>query len=398
MSAGRLAEVTALMQQYVDAGTIAGAVAGVARRGQIVHLDAVGYQDLESRTSMTDRSLFRIYSMAKAVTSVAVMMLWEEDRFELDDPVSRYLPEFSRVAVQDPASGSTRPPVRQITVRDLILHTSGLNHRTSALYRDLGVRRRDMTMAQFIQNIVSAPLMEDPGTRYRYSEGTTVLGGLVEVWSGMPLDEFMDQRIFTPLRMVDTGFQVRTDQLDRLTTAYRRGDDGTLSPFELEEIPFTERPDLLEGAVGLVSTVPDYLRFAQMLLNLGELDGARLLRSETVEMMIRNGLSDEVLAARPGDLGWGLGNVNVVMGTADSGGGPSGTARSGGAPSGGAAPGSASGTPSVGEYGWDGSAGTIFWNDPATETVIVLMWQNSPANPESLRQRLKALVHAAIVD
>jgi CubicO group peptidase (beta-lactamase class C family) len=191
---------------------------------------------------------------------------------------------------------------------------------------------------------------------------------------------------------------VRTDQLDRLTTAYRRGDDGTLSPFELEEIPFTERPDLLEGAVGLVSTVPDYLRFAQMLLNLGELDGARLLRSETVEMMIRNGLSDEVLAARPGDLGWGLGNVNVVMGTADSGGGPSGTARSGGAPSGGAAPGSASGTPSVGEYGWDGSAGTIFWNDPATETVIVLMWQNSPANPESLRQRLKALVHAAIVD
>jgi CubicO group peptidase (beta-lactamase class C family) len=367
LSSSRLAAVTAVMEEFVEAGNIAGAVAGVSRHGGVAYLGAAGFQDLATQTPMTDRSLCRIYSMSKAVTSVAVMMLWEEGRVGLDDSVSRYLPDFSRVQVRDEASGNLRPPIREITIRDLLLHTSGLNHRTSALYRDLGVRKRDIPMAEFIQNIVAAPLMEDPGTRYRYSEATTVLGGLVEVWSGRPLDEFLDDRIFGPLGMVDTGFQVRSDQLSRLATAYRREGDDALVPFELEEIPFTERPALLEGAVGLVSTVPDYLRFAQMLLNGGELDGVRILSAETVETITANGLSDDVLAARPGGSGWGLGNVNVSM---EAGGG----------------------------YGWDGSAGTVFFNDPATDTVIVLMWQNSPANPGSLRQRLQALVREAIVD
>jgi CubicO group peptidase (beta-lactamase class C family) len=236
-------------------------------------------------------------------------------------------------------------------------------------------------MEQFIRNIVAAPLMEDPGTRYRYSEATTVLGGLVEVWSGTPLDEFMHDRIFLPLGMTDTGFQVRPDQLDRLTTVYQRAPDGTLAPYEIEEIPFTLAPGLFEGAVGLVSTVPDYLRFALMLSNGGELDGRRLLQEESVDMMTVNGLSDEVLGVRGGSMGWGLANVNVVMTPPPS-----------------SSTGGAAASPHAGEYGWDGSAGTIFWNDPATETVIVLMWQNSPANPESLRQRLKALVYEAIVN
>jgi len=383
MSAAGLAQLSALMDEYVEAGRIAGGVAGVARRGQVVYVDASGYQDLESRTPMEVGSVFRIYSMTKSVTSVAVMMLWEEGRFDLDDPVSRYIPDFARVEVQDQGATARRPPAREITIRDLLLHTSGLSHRTSALYRDLEVRKRDIPMEQFIRNIVAAPLMEDPGTRYRYSEATTVLGGLVEIWAGMPLDRFMDDRIFTPLRMADTGFQVRPDQRSRLTTVYQRGEDGTLSAYEIEEVPFTERPGLFEGAVGLVSTVPDYLRFAQFLLNGGELDGVRLLEEDTVEMMTVNGLSEEVLAARGGTMGWGLANVNVAMGS-------SGTATAPG--------GAGAGSVPAGEYGWDGSAGTIFWNDPATETVIVLMWQNTPANPESLRQRLKALVHEAIVN
>jgi CubicO group peptidase (beta-lactamase class C family) len=368
-SAERMAEVTAFIQAAIDQGRIAGAVAAVARNGQIAYMEALGLQDLESRTPMSERSLFRIYSMTKAVTSVAAMILWEENRFELDDPVSKYIPEFSRVRVQD--GDALRAPTREITVRDLMLHTSGLNHRTSAQYRELQVRRRDLPMSQFIENIVAAPLMEDPGTRYRYSEGTTVLGALIEIWSGQSLDRFFQERILDRLGMADTGFWVRPLGQSRLATVYQ-AQGGSLTPIELEEVPFTERPGLLEGAVGLVSTVPDFLRFSQMLLDRGEYDGQRILEAATVDSLVVNGLSDAVMEERPGTMGWGLGNVNVVMDPATL-----------GYPAG------------RGEYGWDGSAGTIFWNDPESRISIVLMWQNQPANPGSLRQNVKTLVYGA---
>jgi len=215
-----------------------------------------------------------------------------------------------------------------------------------------------------VTNIVRVPLMEDPGTRFRYSEATTVLGRLVEIWSGQPLDRFLDDRVLRPLRMDDTAFWVRPEQRGRLTTVYAPADGGGLKPIEIEEVPFTQKPALLEGAVGLVSTVPDYLRFAQMLLNNGELDGVRVLRAATVETITRNGLADAVLAARGGSMGWGLANVNVAL--------------------------------DGGEYGWDGTAGTIFWNDPAHEMVTILMTQSVPANPDSLRQRFKAIIVRAI--
>src|SRR5207244_340266 len=199
------------------------------------------------------------------------------------------------------------------TVADLMLHTSGLEHRTSEIYRRARVRSRDITLPQFVANIVRVPLMEDPGTRYRYSEGTTVLGRLVEIWSGKPLDVCLDERVFRPLGMIDTGFWVRDDQRARLATVYAPSQEGGLRPIEIEEVPFTIKPALLEGAVGLVSTVPDYLRFCEMLLNGGELDGARLLSADTVKAMTRNSLSDAVLAARGGTVGWGFGNVNVAL-------------------------------------------------------------------------------------
>jgi CubicO group peptidase (beta-lactamase class C family) len=205
--------------------------------------------------------------------------------------------------------------------------------------------------------------MEDPGTRFRYSEGTTVLGRLIEIWSGQPLDRFLEERIFAPLGMTDTGFWVPVDHRPRLTTVYAPADGG-LKPIEIEEVPFTDRPALLEGAVGLVSTVPDYLRFAQMLLDKGQLGGVTILRAGTVEAVTRNGLSDAVLAARGGTMGWGLANVNVAL--------------------------------DGGEYGWDGTAGTIFWNDPAREMVTVLMTQSVPANPDGLRQRFKALIAQSV--
>jgi CubicO group peptidase (beta-lactamase class C family) len=359
---------TTLLKQYVEERKIAGAVAAVAHKGTIVYLDAVGVQDLATGTPMHERSLFRIYSMTKSVTAVAAMMLFEEGRFSLSDPVSKYLPEFNRVVVLSGADGATRPPARPITVDDLFLHTSGLNHRTSDVYRRAQVRSRDIPLAKFVENIVRVPLMEDPGTRYRYSEGTTVLGRLVEIWSGKPLDAFFEERIFKPLRMVDTAFWVSPDKRARLTTVYAPAQLGGLAPIEIEAVPFTERPALLEGAVGLVSTVPDFLRFCQMLLNKGELDGTRVLKPATVERMVANGLPDAVQKARGGPMGWGLANVNVLLDEVSG---------------------------HRGEYGWDGSAGTIFWIDPARETITILMTQSSPANPDQIRQRFKALVDKA---
>jgi CubicO group peptidase (beta-lactamase class C family) len=364
LASAPLDEATALLKRFVDERKIAGAVAAVARKGKLVYLEAVGVQDLETRAPMTERSLFRIYSMTKPVTAVAVMMLQEAGRFSLADPVSKYLPEFKDVKVLSP-DGSLRPPAREITVQDLLLHTSGFSHRTSELYRTARVRSRADTLGAFIGKITRAPLMEDPGTRFRYSEATTVLGRLVELWSGKTFEQFLDERVFTPLAMIDTGFWVPPDKRARLATVYRPARGGGLEPFEIEtEIPFTERPALIEGAVGLVSTVPDFLRFSQMLLNRGELNGTRLLAPKTVDMMTVNGLPADVLKARGGTRGWGLGNVDVALET--------------------------------GEYGWDGTAGTIFTIDPRHELMTILMWQSVPADPDGLRARFKALVQRAI--
>jgi CubicO group peptidase (beta-lactamase class C family) len=371
IEAARLAEATALLRQLVDEGAIAGAVAAVARHGRLAYLQAVGVQDLESRAPMTPRSLFRIYSMTKPVTAVAVMMLHEEGRFRLDDPVSKYLPEFAAVRVG--AGEAARAPARPVTVEDLLLHTAGLSHRTSELYRTLAVRSRADALPTFIEKITRAPLMEDPGSRFRYSEATTVLGRLVEVWSGQPFDRFLETRVLGPLKMTDTAFWVDPERQPRLATVYGPAAGGGLRPVAIEAVPFTERPALLEGAVGLVSTVPDFLRFSQMLLNRGELDGVRLLPPETVDRMVGNGLPPAVLEARGGRMGWGLANVNVVIDPA----GVNYPAR-------------------PGEYGWDGTAGTIFWVDPSRELVTVLMTQSAPANPQGIRQRFKTLIEAAV--
>lgn len=375
MSTERLQNATALLRQYVADRKIAGAVAAVARRGKIVYLEPVGLQSLESRVPMSERSLFRIYSMTKAVTSVAVLMLVEQNQFRLTDPVSRFLPEFKQVMVQADGSGAPRRPAREITIQDLLLHTSGLSHRTSDLYRRLQVRSRSIGLPQFVVNITKAPLVEDPGTRYRYSEGTTVLGRLVEVVAKQHFDTFVMTRILQPLGMNDTSFWVEGDARPRLTTVYQRPQDGAMAPIEMEEVPFTEKPALIEGAVGLVSTAEDFVRFSQMLLNKGELNGVRLLKPETVASMTVNALPDAILKEKGGNVGWGLGNVDVVV-----------------------AAGSRGYLTAIGEYGWDGSAGTFFAVDPSKALVVTLMTQNLPANPEQLRQKFKAAILQSIVE
>jgi CubicO group peptidase (beta-lactamase class C family) len=371
LDAAKLREATALLDQFVADGKIAGAVAAVARNGRLAYLLPVGVQDLERRTPMTERSLFRIYSMTRPITATAVLMLHDEGRFQLDDPIARFIPEFERVTVSSTADGvPPRTPVRPISVRDLLLHTSGINDRNAEPYRTAQVRSRSISMATFLDNVIRVPLMEDPGTRFRYGESTTVLGRLVEVWSNQPFESFLQTRIFAPLAMVDTVFVVDASRRARLATVYSPS-DGKLMPRETESVPFTERPQLIEGTVGLVSTVPDYLRFCQMLLNRGELGGVRLLKPSTVDLMTANGLSEEVLRQRGGSMGWALGNVNVVTDPSSR---------------------------LYREYGWDGTAGTIFWSDPERQMITMVWTQSQPSNPDQIRQKFKALVQAAVTN
>ena len=374
MSAERLQNATAVLRQAVVDHKIAGAVALVARHGKIAYLEPVGMQDVASRAPMGERTLFRLYSQTKAVTAVAVMMLRDEGKFQLAEPVAKWLPEFNHVMVQT-SDGEARKPSREITVEDLLLHTSGLSHRNDAPYRQRQVRVRSQGLPRFVTNITQAPLMEDPGTRFRHSEGTTVLGRLVELWSGTPFDTFVTERILKPLGMDDTSFWVEGEAQARLATVYRLAPTGGLTPFEIEEdVPFTRRPALIEGAVGLVSTAPDFLRFCQMLLNKGELDGVRLLSAKTVEMMTKNGLSSPVLQQRGGATGWGLANVDVVV-----------------------TPSPRGYLTSAGEYGWDGSAGTFFSIDPERQLIVLLFAQNVPASPEGLRQRFKVAIDQSVL-
>ncbi len=365
----KLGEATRLLAQFVAEQKIAGAIAAVARRGRLAYFETVGVQDLESKTPMSDRTVFRIYSMTRQVTAVAAMMLHEEGKFRLDDPIAKYLAEFAGIQVVTPEG--RRPPARAITVEDVFLHTSGINDRQTELYQREKVRSRAEPLPQLMANIVRVGLMEDPGTRFRYGENTSVLGRLVEVWSGMPLDAFLEARVFKPLRMVDSGFVVRPEQRARWTMVYSLANGGGLEVSEVEEVPFTEKPALLEGTVGLVTSVPDYLRFCQMLLNNGELDGTRLLKSETIGRMVINGLPDAVMQERRGNVGWGLINANVVLDPA---------------------------SPLRGEYSWDGTAGTIFWIDPAREMVTLLFAPARPSNPDGIRQKFKALVQEALRD
>jgi CubicO group peptidase (beta-lactamase class C family) len=375
VSGEKLQAVTALLRQYVADRKISGAVAAVARKGKLIYLEPVGLQSFETRTPMTDGSLFRVYSMTKAVTAVAVMILVEAGKIRLDDPASKYLPEFRNLKVQDGGSGAPRNPSREITIRDLLLHTSGLSHRTSDLYRQHRVRSRAQALPQFVTNITRAPLLEDPGTRFRYSEATTVLGRIVEVAGGRPFDAFVKDRILAPLGMTNTMWWVEGEAQKRLVTVYQRAQDGTVAPFEIEDVPFTQKPALIEGAVGLVSTAADFIRFGQMLLNHGTLDGVRLLSAETTQSITRNGLTGAMVQARGGNMGWGLANVDVVVGA-----------------------GSRGYLTTIGEYGWDGSAGTFFAVDPSRELVVTLMTQNLPANPDGLRQKFKAAVVAAVIE
>jgi CubicO group peptidase (beta-lactamase class C family) len=394
LSKERLDRIKTAIEKTIAQNRLAGGVGLIARRGKIAYFETYGMADKEGGKPMQKDAIFRMYSMTKAVTGVAVMILYEEGRFALADPVSRYLPEFAtmKVAVEkvDPASGKrvlshTVPADRQITILDLLRHTSGLDYagphdeKGNSIYQRIGLNPAggsDFPLSEFVKRIAQAPLVHQPGTIWDYSFSIDVLGRLVEVVSGETLDQFFAGRILKPLRMEDTGFYVPQQKWGRLVALYNQNPDQTITraPEPAQE-GARKKPMLLMGGAGLMSTAMDYARFVQMLLNGGQLDGARILSPKTVDLM-----PSDVRGDWPGASGLSPPPRSGLRLTLAVNRGPAQTAS----------------IVSRGEYNWAGAAGTTFWIDPQEQLVGVLMIQT--LSDLSTGAQFKQLAYQAIVE
>lgn len=370
VSSARLERVKTSMRGYVERNEFAGILTLVARRGQVAHLACTGWANLESQKPIAPDTIFRIYSMSKIITSTAAMMLVEEGKLRLVDPISRYLPAFKEASVMVPRGGGGDydlvPAKRVPTVHDLFTHTAGLSYgfdEHSALDR---LYNRDVwkspeaapgrTLEQFVQDIARLPLAFHPGTAFRYSVATDVLGYLVQLASDMPFEDYLHEHIFSPLGMIDTGFWVPLDQVHRLAGVYGPQDDGGLKVLDPPEGGrFAKPTSLPSGGGGLVSTAEDYFRFGQMLLNYGLLEGVRLLGRKTVEWMLQNHLPEGIHPMNETAEGFGLGGSVLLH------------------------PGLSNTPQSPGSFGWGGAANTRFWIDPAEDLLCLLMAQYMPA-------------------
>jgi len=384
LSAEGLARVDARLAELVAAGRLAGVVTLVARRGKVVHRSVMGAKDLASGEPLAHDTIFRIYSMTKPVTGVAMMILHDEGRWDLDDPIARVLPEFADVRLTD-GSAPAHPP----TIRELMTHSAGLgygfdpNDPVDAAYIAAGVWGSP-DLATFSRRIAGAPLAYEPGSRWRYSIGMDVQGAIIERLTGRSLPDFMRERIFRPLGMTDTDFYVPADKASRLATLYRWSKSRGLT---VVDQPMLGRdpsriPAIPSGGGGLFSTAWDYSRFAQMLLNRGELDGARILSPEAVAILTSNHLSDEVIA---GGYGVGLQQIRPGYGHALDGAvfydPPLAGSRVG-----------------RGAYQWDGAAGTWFWVDPENELLYVgLIQRMAEDGVEALQAITQDLIADAII-
>ena len=391
LSSERLERIATAVQRSIDDKRIAGAVTLVSRRGQVAWLKAQGMMDREAGKPMRSDTIFRICSMSKALTSLAVMMLYEEGRFQLQDPVSKYIPEFKNPKVLvKPASGVpyTIPATKEITILNLLTHTSGLTYNWNPdlgpMYKEAGVAHGllpyDGTIQDNVKRLAGLPLLFNPGERFEYSLGVDVLGYLVEVVSGKTFDEFLRTRVFAPLGMNDTYFYVPEDKLNRLATVYTYYPDKGLRRFPdtpIVEGPFSYSADypyrgakkLYAGGAGLCSTAADYARFCQMMLDGGKAGGARLVSRKTVELMTH----DHLGKAGP-DLAFGLGfGIDGVK-----------------------SPLSELGSP--GEYNWGGFYYTAFVIDPKEQMITVFMAQLHPTGDLNLGTLFHTLAYQAIID
>jgi CubicO group peptidase (beta-lactamase class C family) len=380
LSSSRLARLSGVLRAEVERGHVPGAVALIARRGRVGYFESLGVRDPATGSPMQKDDIFRIYSMTKPITSVAAMMLWEEGRFLLSDPIAKYLPEFAdlNVAVERGDEIERVPTVRAVTIHDLLRHTSGLTYEfresgpVQKMYMSAKVYSRSQSNADQAATLSKLPLLHQPGTRWEYSRSTDVVGRLIEVLSGLSLGSFFERHILAPLGMVDTAFHVPPRHHPRLAEGFAKDPDsgGTVQLVEVRNAPAFE-----SGGGGLVSTASDYARFLQMLLNGGTLDGSRTLSRKTIELMTADhlgavtGAPDLLL---PG-YGFGLGfAVRLQAGIAP-------------------VPGS------VGQYFWGGLAGTTFWVDPAEQLFALLLIQ-APGRRDYFRTLYRDLVYSAIDD
>lgn len=397
MCGDRLSRVaTHLTTRYIEPGKISGALPVVYRHGELAYAEPLGQMDIERNKPMALDTLFRIYSMSKPITSIGLMMLYEEGHFQLQDEVRRYIPQFAKLRVYQSGiypNFLTAPCDSHMTVRDLLSHMSGLTYgfmsRTNVdhAYRraKVGGIVEGATLADMIDTLAEIPLEFSPGTAWNYSVATDVCGRLIEILSGQSLDAFFEQRIFKPLGMVDTGFRVPDQKVDRFAANYMRGPDKKLVlEDDPQDSPYIRPRSFLSGGGGLVSTASDYLRFSRMLLGNGELDGVRLVGRKTIELMTANHLpgNQDLTQWAQGSFsetanegyGFGLG-FSVSLG-------PGATASAG----------------SAGEYAWGGAASTIFWVDPVEELIVLFMTQFMPSSTFNFRGQLKSLVYPAIID
>ena len=391
----RLASVTALVDRYVAEGKLAGAQVQVAHRGEVALRHTVGRADVASDRPLADDAIYRIYSMTKPITSIALMQLYEQGRVLLEDPVSAYIPEFAEMQVftgGTPTAPKVRPAQTAMTVKDVLTHASGLTYgfffqnNLDAMYREDGLgdfQLPDYTLEEGMRRLATKPLAFDPGTAWNYSMSTDVCGRLVEVISGMGLDEYFAEHITGPLGMVDTAFHVPADKKHRFTSNYAlTPDEPLLIVDSFDASPYLSPPVFLSGGGGLVGTVDDYQRFVDMLLNGGELDGRRIIGRKTLEYMTINHLPEGKTLNELGQslfseavmegMGFGLGFSTLVD-----------PARNGAVSSG-------------GEFAWGGAASTAFWVDPAEEITCVFMTQLMPSSSYPLRRELKATVYQAL--
>lgn len=388
-STARLARIDSTFTKWVDAGWMNGAVAFIVRDGKIVYFKSTGYNDPETKDTFENTDIFRIASQTKAITSVAVMMLWEEGKFQLDDPVSKYIPAFANATVLDKfnakdSSYTSVPAKRQITIRDLLTHTSGIGYaqigspEANAIYAKnkitAGLDVYDDTLEDAINRLGALPLMHNPGERWTYGLNTDVLGRLVEVWSGKTLDAFFTDRIFKPLGMNDTYFNVPEDKAARIVNFFTVNKDGKLEKASgglgtSIDYP-TRNKTYFSGGGGLSSTIYDYAIFLQMLLNGGEYNGAKLLARTTIRMMTMNQIGDLSLDNNKFGLGFGI--------TTEKG---------------------SSITPhSEGSYWWGGAFSTTYWVDPKEKMVVLMYRQMWGAHDDEIGGTFNTLVYQALID
>jgi len=403
MSSERLKNVTRLVQRYVDNGLYSGAISMIARHDRVVHFETYGSMDDEAGKPMTHDAIVRAYSMTKPIASIALMQLYEEGLFQLNDPVSAYVPEFAGLHVFDGGDEHefrTRPPVREMSVRDVLMHTSGLIGRADQnpvgrMYAAAGLHGSESegNLHDMIRKVGELPLACDPGSEWNYGISTDVVGYLVEVLSGQPLDRYLEERIFQPLAMPDTGFHVPESEFERFAACYEKtedvvGSNGTGKRYRLQDAPagshYTTPRTYFSGAGGLVTTAADYMRFSRMLTNGGELEGERVIGPRTIEFMAMNHLptgGDLATMGQPqfGEttmegIGFGLGFAVLID-----------PARA-----------QLLGTP--GEYYWGGAASTAFFVSPAEDLAVVFLTQLRPSSSYPIRRELRIATYQAITD